>query len=76
MRHSKEEILNLLEQLDYKKAEELESETLDFKKWTDKSKELYKMLNEYAVCFASQNSGTLVLGVDDKIRGREKAITI
>lgn len=75
MRHSKEEILNILEQLEHKKAEELESETLDFKKWTDKSKELYKMLNEYAVCFANQNGGTLVLGVDDRVKRREKAIT-
>jgi ATP-dependent DNA helicase RecG len=33
------------------------------------------MLNEYAVCFANQNGGTLVLGVDDKVKGREKAIT-
>jgi ATP-dependent DNA helicase RecG len=75
LRHSKEEFLNILEQLEHKKAEELESETIDFKKWTDKSKELYKMLNEYAVCFANQNGGTLVLGVDDKVKGREKAIT-
>jgi hypothetical protein len=33
LRHSKEEILRILEALEYKKAEELESETLDFKKW-------------------------------------------
>jgi predicted HTH transcriptional regulator len=25
------------------------------------------MLNEYAVCFANQNGGTLVLGVDDRV---------
>ena len=33
MRHSKEEILNILEQLENKKANGLESETLDFKEW-------------------------------------------
>jgi len=33
LRHSKEEILNILEQLENKKANGLESETLDFKEW-------------------------------------------
>lgn len=75
MRHSKEEILRILNQLEDKKAEELESETLDFKKWVDKPKDLYKILTECAVCFANQKGGTLVLGVDDKVRGKEDAIT-
>jgi len=75
LRHSREEILNLLDQLEKKKAEELESETLDFKKWVNKPKELYKMLIEYAVCFANQKGGTLVLGVNDKVKGKDKAVT-
>ena len=75
MRHSKEDILCILNQLENKKAEELETETLDFKKWVDKPKELYKILAEYAVCFANQKGGTLILGVDDKVKGKEDAIT-
>lgn len=75
MRHSKEEIIAILDQLESKKAEDLESETLDFKQWIDRPKELYKMLVEYAVCFANHKGGTLVLGVDDKTKGKENAIT-
>lgn len=75
MRYSKEQILEILNQLDLKPACEFESETLDFKEWISSSKKLYKMLVEYAVCFANQKGGTLVLGVKDKVKGREKAIT-
>jgi len=75
MRHSKEQILKFLKQLENKKAEEFESETLDFKEWISDRKKLYKKLIEYAVCFANQKGGTLVLGVRDRARGREKAIT-
>jgi hypothetical protein len=35
MRHSKDEILSILEQLEHKKAEELESESVDFKQLMD-----------------------------------------
>jgi len=75
MRHSKEQILKFLKQLENKKAEEFESETLDFKEWISDRKKLYKKLIECAVCFANQKGGTLVLGVRDRVRGREKAIT-
>lgn len=75
MRYSKEQILEILNQLDLKPACEFESETLDFKEWISSPKKLYKMLAEYAVCFANQKGGTLVLGVKDNIKGREKAIT-
>ena len=75
MRHSKEEILNILEQLENKKAKDLESETLDFKEWITKPRELYKTVVEYAVCFANQKGGTLVLGVRDNVKGKENAIT-
>lgn len=75
MRHSKEEILNILEQLENKKANGFESETIDFKEWITKPKELYKTLVEYAVCFANQKGGTLVLGVRDNVKGKEDAVT-
>ena len=75
MRHTKEEILQILKQLDEKVAFKFESETLDFKEWISSPKKLYKTLVEYAVCFANQKGGTLVLGVKNRTKGREKAIT-
>jgi ATP-dependent DNA helicase RecG len=75
MKHSKDEIIKIINQLNTKKACELESETLDFKAWTASSSELYKTLVEYAVCFANQRGGTLVLGVKDNVVGIEKAVT-
>ena len=75
MIHTKEEILRILKTLDKEPATRFESETLDFKEWVSSPKKLYKILVEYAVCFANQKGGTLVLGVKDKIRGRENAIT-
>ena len=74
MRYSKEQILKILKQLENKKAEEFESETLDFKEWISDRRKLYKKLIECAVCFANQRGGTLVLGVRDKVKGKEKAI--
>lgn len=78
MRHSREEIQQLLNRLDKEKARDLESETLEFKEWerewTSNSKKLYKALAEHAVCFANQKGGTIVLGVRDNVVGREKAI--
>jgi len=74
MRYTKEEILQILEQLDKRTASEFESETLDFKEWISSPKKLYKTLVEYAVCFANQKGGTLVLGVKDKTKGKEEAI--
>ena len=62
MRCSKEKILEILNQLDVKPACMFESETLDFKEWISTPRKLYKMLVEYAVCFANQKGGTLVLG--------------
>ncbi len=79
MRHSREEVLTLLKQLDSRPARELESETLEFKEWSgewnDHPKKLYRVLAEYAVCFANHNGGTLVLGVRDRVKGQEQAIT-
>lgn len=75
MIHSREEILNLLRKLDTYRARDLESETLEFKEWIPDKKKLYKVLVEYAVCLANHKGGTIVLGVRDKVLGREKAIT-
>ena len=75
MRYSKEEILGILEQLENKKAKDLESDTLEFKEWITNPKELCKTLAEYAVCFANQKGGTTVLGVRDNVKGKENAVT-
>ena len=75
MRYSKEEILGILEQLENKKAKDLESDTLEFKEWITNPKELCKTLAEYAVCFANQKGGTTVLGIRDNVKGKENAVT-
>jgi len=75
MRYSREEILKILEQIDKKPACKFESETLDFKEWVSNPKKLHRTLLEYAVCFANQKGGTLVLGIKDKVKGKDKAVT-
>jgi len=75
LRYSKEEILGILEQLENKKAKDLESDTLEFKEWITNPKELCKTLAEYAVCFANQKGGTTVLGIRDNVKGKENAVT-
>lgn len=72
---SKEKIRQILEQLDKRPAKDLESEILEFKEWIREPKKLYKTLTEYAVCFANNKGGTIVLGVRDNVRTKEKAIT-
>ena len=82
MRYTAEQIRELLKQLDRRKASELESETLELKEWSaewDSSeagkKKFYRILAEYAVCFANHRGGTLVLGVKDRVQGYKRAIT-
>ena len=68
-----DEILALLDRLDTSTADDLESEYLDFKPWSDAKSEL-KVAIEYAVCFANAGGGAIVFGVEDGIRGRQNAI--
>lgn len=82
MRYNAETVRTLLEQLDKRKASELESETLEFKEWSREweqgeagRRKFYRMLAEYAVCFANHKGGTLVLGVRDRAKGRTQAVT-
>lgn len=72
---SRENILEILDKLNEKTAEELESDTLEFKPWLSDPKENMKTAIEYAVCFANANGGLIVFGVKDGVKGREKAIT-
>jgi len=71
---TKEEIRSFLKQLDGRYADELENETLEFKRWESNLKQLHKLLREEAVCLANARGGTIVLGVQDKSRTRKAAI--
>ncbi|WP_440950259.1 RNA-binding domain-containing protein [Methanosphaerula subterraneus] len=68
-----DEILAILDQLETSFADDLESEYLDFKRWTD-AKSGLKVAIGYAACFANAEGGVVVFGVEDKVHRREKAI--
>jgi len=73
---SSEDILRLLDELDKGKvADDLESETLDFKPWLADAKENQAVAIEAAVCFANSEGGVIVFGVRDRTRGRKAAIS-
>lgn len=71
---TKEEIRLILKQLEGKSADELENETLEFKRWEPNIKQLHKLLREEAVCLANARGGTLVLGVRDRVKTRKQSI--
>ncbi len=52
-------------------ANELESETLDFKQDARSSSETIQVLLDAAICFANLRGGTIVLGVQDDATGHE-----
>ena len=66
-------ILSLLDELSTKTADDLETQFLDFKPWTDAKTDM-KVAVEYAVCFANAKGGVVVFGVADRVRGRAAAI--
>lgn len=67
------EILALLEHLDGKIADDLETQWLEFKPWLD-PKTAFSEACEYAACFASADGGAIVFGVKDRTKGRSNAI--
>ena len=67
------DILHLLAQLEEHVADDLESDSLDFKPWQGPKEDL-KVACEYAACFANAGGGVVVFGVADKVRGRAAAI--
>lgn len=71
---SPEIILSLLDRIDDVHADDLESDVLDFKRWTDAKKSLAEAVG-VAVCFANADGGVVVFGVKDDVRGRKKAVT-
>ena len=68
-----DEILALLDRLATSIADDLESEHLDFKPWTDAGQTL-RIAKEYAVCFANADGGAVIFGVADRTKGRTEAI--
>ena len=81
MRYSADQIRSLLARLDTHPASALETETLEFKEWSREwehgesgRRKFYRMLAEYAVCFANHRGGALVLGVKDRVKGRAQAV--
>jgi ATP-dependent DNA helicase RecG len=72
------EIENLLAELDYYIADDLETQDLDFKEWKEwdenSIKEALNIVVTMAICMANGGGGTVVFGVADKKLGRSKAI--
>jgi ATP-dependent DNA helicase RecG len=71
------EIKTILARLDGATAEDLESETLEFKSWDPSSRVAdanVRMLREAVVCFANAKGGIIILGVGDRKRTRHEAI--
>lgn len=65
----------LLEELDYKIADDLEGQELDFKEWKkDSYKEMIKVLIKAVVSFANAGAGTVIVGVKERVKGREHAL--
>ena len=58
------EVSRLLDQLEHRIADDLESEVLDFKPWQGPKDDL-KLACEYAACFANAGGGVVVFGVAD-----------
>ena len=70
---SPETILQLLDRLEEVVADNLETEVLDFKRWRGAKESLAEAV-EMAICFANAEGGVIVFGVNDRVRGRDKAV--
>lgn len=71
---TKEEILKVLDKLNYLTADDLETEELEFKPWRGVPKQNHSVAAEYAVCLANAKGGIIVFGIDDRVIGRKNAI--
>ncbi len=67
------EIFALLDRLDDTIADNLETQWLDFKPWSDPKSDM-RVAIEYAACLANADGGVIIFGVADEVRGRSKAI--
>ena len=70
-----EDIIEFLQQLNEKQADDIEGQHLDFKEWNFKSlKDSVDEIIEMSVCMSNGGGGTVVLGVKDKVIGLDNAI--
>jgi len=60
--------------LEQETADEIESETLEIKSQPRGRDELKRWLTDLAVCFANQRGGCVLVGIADRVKGRDKAI--
>ncbi|HWM64012.1 MAG TPA: ATP-binding protein [Solirubrobacterales bacterium] len=67
-------MLEQLGRLDGEAADDLESETLEIKGKPRGRDELKRWLVDAAVCFANQRGGCLLVGIEDRIRDRKRAL--
>lgn len=77
MRTTLTELRELLRKLDGRSADDLESESLEFKLWDrdpQRLKAQLRELREAVVCLANARGGTVVLGIHDQQRSRKAAI--
>lgn len=69
-----EDIIEFLQQLNEKQADELEGQHLDFKEWNFKSlKDSVDEVIEIAVCMSNGGGGTVVLGQRVECKGHGKS---
>jgi ATP-dependent DNA helicase RecG len=72
---SNREIRELLDELDGKTADDLESAELDFKEWdVDSVNQSVNTVVKMAICMANGGGGTVVFGVKDDAIGRSSSI--
>lgn len=71
----KNDIMDIIQQLEYHIADHFEAQDLDFKQWNDYSVEenIFKMI-KYTVCMANGGGGSVVFGVADKVRGVDNVL--
>jgi ATP-dependent DNA helicase RecG len=75
MRWKPEELLERLDRLETETANDIESEVLEIKGSPTDRGELKGWLVKNAVCLANQRGGCVLVGIADRTKGRNKAIT-
>jgi ATP-dependent DNA helicase RecG len=72
---TKDDILKILDLLEEHIADDFEAQDLDFKEWIERSiNDNINLAVKMAVCMANGGGGTIVFGIKDKVKGRNKAI--
>ena len=75
MPKTRAEVKALLDRLTERCGDELEDQDLDFKEWERTSvRRAMRTVVDMAVCMANGGGGTVVFGVADEERGRERAV--